>query len=385
MVVLRYCIFCLFIVLHMPVLASKCEDNFIAGTLERKSVIFTRSTWDVLNTNGISNLMQLITYTESALLKLQGFQRTNVDEIKKKIGELHFSLGMKDWIYNPNVSRIDLVGDFIQPGAHAQTENRREKSNRKQRTIIADLNHLYPVLDLKLDSLNLSSLTRNIFKDMDFKYVGDVIPFSAGDLMSLRGLGTVSLNEFEEILSGLGVYLEMDVGDWSPPLLTIRTSLPADQRSSSEDASVNQVTELEEVSAESDYVAKIGHQRNTINQGRSEDALIEMSKSIYYTPEFLRWFNQNNLHSAYKNKIENIVERFENEGETVLGPKGMKWRYFTDGLHQLKLKQNAAVVVYFTIVNGTLYMLDGDKIVDGAHRRQHQIDKAKELISKYGL
>jgi len=337
-------------------------------TRKRRGIIFfTQSTLDALIDHGISNLAHLIRYTEHELLDLSGFQRVNVDEIKKKIEEIDLSLGINHRdMFDPSVHSggISLHEDFIQwTEAFVQTEEKISEGKSKTRAIITDRDSLHSVLDSRLDSLNLSSSVQNVFKEMDFKYVGDVLPFSAEDLMSLGNFGSASLNEFKDVLSGLGVHLEMDIKDWSSPMFAISPSPPAEQRVSDEEES-HQISE----------------------EGGSRDALIKMSNSVYYTPEFDRWLNKkSNLQFEHKSKIVSIVKRFENEGKKGLGQQGINWKHLRSGLRQLKLKQRANVVVYFTIVSDVLYMLDGDRIVDGSHKRTHQILKAGKLIAKYRL
>ena len=363
----------------------------------RKDLIFTQQTFDVLQENSISNLRILVELTEEEFLDLPGAEQVHGNEIKKKLAEIGLYFGITDWttLSHRHLSEINLHGEFVKPQTIMPREEKPSEEQPKLKEI-KDKKSLHSLFDLRLDGLDLSVRARNAFKEMDFKYVGDVISYSSADLLSL-GIGETSLNQFTEKLTGLGLYLEMDIEDWSPPMYTIRETIMNEEQdldeegpaqTSEEESSVDQTTELEMVKPESDTTTGIELWTNEASRIESRRALIQKNQSVYYTPEFVRWVDKKgNLSKNITDKIKLIVKRFQYEGIDSLGQTGVHWEPLRSyaGLYQRKININSqgAVIIYFTIKDNKLYLLLGERFGKGRNARRQNINKAGKLMYDY--
>lgn len=62
-----------------------------------------------------------------------------------------------------------------------------------------------------IDELELTIRTRNCLENMDIKYIGELVKLSRSQLLAVPNLGRKSLNEIEERLNEMGLFLGMDV------------------------------------------------------------------------------------------------------------------------------------------------------------------------------
>ena len=265
------------------------------------------------------------------------------------------------------------------------------------------------LFDLRLDTLNFSTRVKNVFEAMDFTYIGDIVEYSESDLLSIGNFGRVSLNEINNRLSGLGLRLNMSVGDWSPPVLASKeeTNSIADivqnteQPISVETSSVSSLTK-EETTSESETmgggnpaisstdvnnVGSLESGRSSLNSNSqregvvtSEGHLIKIEESVFFTPEFNKWFNKkNNLHSMSKNKIMNAINHFERQGINGLGNR---WSSLGGGLLKLVIasRNRGGSIIYFTVESDNLYLIFGDKVNGNVNESNRSVDKARQLI-----
>jgi DNA-directed RNA polymerase subunit alpha len=73
-----------------------------------------------------------------------------------------------------------------------------------------------PVLLKKVDELELSVRSANCLKNDNIVYIGDLIQKTEAEMLRTPNFGRKSLNEIKEVLTGMGLYLGMDVPDWPP-------------------------------------------------------------------------------------------------------------------------------------------------------------------------
>ncbi len=352
--------------------------------IAEKQLIFTRLTFDALKTNSISNLIQLIVFTEDELLDLPGVRLVHVDEVKKKLEEINIPLGVNDRtiLDRTDLSEIHLIGDFIQPREFISTERKPNQIGTKTEE---ELNSL---LDLRLDSLDFSLHLQNIFKEMEFKHIGDVVLYSAEDYKSIPSFNEALLDELTTTLSGLGLHLEMDVGNWRTPILTIREVASESELNEGrlyDYKPVEGVTREELESAE-DHLDRAGE--GSENYFIQRHTLIQQGESVYFTSEFSKWMNKKRgLHSEFRNKIMKLVNRFDDKGINGLGRRGVSLEYMRDGLYQWKgqSRNRGSIKIYFTIKDDKLYLLLGEKSLDSHEAKNRNIDKARNLIANYEL
>jgi DNA-directed RNA polymerase subunit alpha len=73
-----------------------------------------------------------------------------------------------------------------------------------------------PLLLKKVDELELSVRSANCLKNDNIVYIGDLIQKTEAEMLRTPNFGRKSLNEIKEVLSGMGLYLGMDVEEWPP-------------------------------------------------------------------------------------------------------------------------------------------------------------------------
>ncbi|MDR0753407.1 MAG: DNA-directed RNA polymerase subunit alpha [Holosporaceae bacterium] len=70
-------------------------------------------------------------------------------------------------------------------------------------------------LSRKVDDLELSVRSMNCLKNDNIVYIGDLVKKTENEMLRTPNFGRKSLNEIKEILSQMGLYLGMQVSDWS--------------------------------------------------------------------------------------------------------------------------------------------------------------------------
>ncbi|MBI1493000.1 MULTISPECIES: DNA-directed RNA polymerase subunit alpha [Rhodobacterales] len=73
-----------------------------------------------------------------------------------------------------------------------------------------------PLLLKKVDELELSVRSANCLKNDNIVYIGDLIQKTEAEMLRTPNFGRKSLNEIKEVLSGMALYLGMDVEEWPP-------------------------------------------------------------------------------------------------------------------------------------------------------------------------
>ena len=68
----------------------------------------------------------------------------------------------------------------------------------------------------KVDELELSVRSMNCLKNDNIIYIGDLVQKSEGEMLRTPNFGRKSLNEIKEVLSGMSLYLGMEIPNWPP-------------------------------------------------------------------------------------------------------------------------------------------------------------------------
>ena len=68
----------------------------------------------------------------------------------------------------------------------------------------------------KVDELELSVRSMNCLKNDNITYIGDLVQKSEGEMLRTPNFGRKSLNEIKEVLSGMSLYLGMEIPNWPP-------------------------------------------------------------------------------------------------------------------------------------------------------------------------
>jgi DNA-directed RNA polymerase subunit alpha len=70
-------------------------------------------------------------------------------------------------------------------------------------------------LSRKVDDLELSVRSMNCLKNDNIVYIGDLVRKTENEMLRTPNFGRKSLNEIKEVLSQMGLYLGMQINDWS--------------------------------------------------------------------------------------------------------------------------------------------------------------------------
>jgi len=68
----------------------------------------------------------------------------------------------------------------------------------------------------KVDELELSVRSMNCLKDDNIIYIGDLVQKTEPEMLRTPNFGRKSLNEIKEVLSGMSLYLGMEIPKWPP-------------------------------------------------------------------------------------------------------------------------------------------------------------------------
>ena len=62
----------------------------------------------------------------------------------------------------------------------------------------------------------LSVRSMNCLKNDNIIYIGDLVQKSEGEMLRTPNFGRKSLNEIKEVLTGMSLYLGMEIPNWPP-------------------------------------------------------------------------------------------------------------------------------------------------------------------------
>ena len=83
-----------------------------------------------------------------------------------------------------------------------------------------DTGHNFPEVlefrDKRVEELELSVRSMNCLKNDNIIYIGDLVQKSEGEMLRTPNFGRKSLNEIKEVLTGMSLYLGMEIPNWPP-------------------------------------------------------------------------------------------------------------------------------------------------------------------------
>ena len=68
----------------------------------------------------------------------------------------------------------------------------------------------------RVDELELSVRSMNCLKNDNIIYIGDLVQKTEGEMLRTPNFGRKSLNEIKEVLTGMSLYLGMEIPNWPP-------------------------------------------------------------------------------------------------------------------------------------------------------------------------
>ena len=68
----------------------------------------------------------------------------------------------------------------------------------------------------KVEELELSVRSANCLKNDNIIYIGDLVQKSESEMLRTPNFGRKSLNEIKEVLTGMSLYLGMEIPNWPP-------------------------------------------------------------------------------------------------------------------------------------------------------------------------
>ena len=68
----------------------------------------------------------------------------------------------------------------------------------------------------RVDELELSVRSMNCLKNDNIIYIGDLVQKTEGEMLRTPNFGRKSLNEIKEVISGMSLYLGMEIPNWPP-------------------------------------------------------------------------------------------------------------------------------------------------------------------------
>ena len=141
---------------------------------------------------------ELVTRSESDLLKKKNFGRKSLHEVNCGLAQLGLTLNMN-------------VGDWQPPNERKEGMNPAQPIDSELRVI----------LDKLVDDMDFSVRTHNQLQNARLRYVGEVARLNEKDLKArtygYRKTGQKTINEIRKDFEKLGLTLGMYVGDWQPP------------------------------------------------------------------------------------------------------------------------------------------------------------------------
>jgi DNA-directed RNA polymerase alpha subunit len=141
---------------------SSQENNNNVFDIKLSGLDFSIRSLNCFKHEKISNVRELVRYTELDLLCIKDFGQTTLMEVMKVLYSLGLRLGMSD----ADISYFEW--------------------NRVSKGEPPKIKDGYSSLDIKLSDLDFSIRSRNCFKGAELIYVRDVVRYSARELLQIR-------------------------------------------------------------------------------------------------------------------------------------------------------------------------------------------------------
>jgi len=95
--------------------------------------------------------------------------------------------------------------------------NFEEKEESEEEKLSSDFEGKIDYLNRKIDELEFSVRSANCLKNADIHYIGELVQKTEQEMLKTKNFGRKSLQEIQENLDGMGLYLGMKLQGWSQP------------------------------------------------------------------------------------------------------------------------------------------------------------------------
>ncbi len=138
---------------------------------------------NALRADGVRSVRDLVRLSEWHLLRARGIGKKGVADIKDALARHSLSLGMNFEPEPPTAVQFDAL------------------------------------LFKRIDTLGLSTRSRNVLRDEGVRFVGDLVRLSVLDLLRIPTLGGKSLADIKDALARHSLSLGMNIENWPPEVL----------------------------------------------------------------------------------------------------------------------------------------------------------------------
>ena len=152
-----------------------------------KDIFITTRTSNCLLDQGIFTIGDLINYNEKQLLTFPKLGKTGLSEIKVILYDLDLKLEVSNININQSSDKVNIKEDNK---LNIEINQPSDQVNIKKNNILND--------NLNIDMLKiwpLSARTQNCLRELNIRFVGDLVPYSKNDLLRSNNFGKKSLEE----------------------------------------------------------------------------------------------------------------------------------------------------------------------------------------------
>ena len=185
--------------------------------------------------NGLKNqnliyLGDLVNYTEKQILAIPKLGRNSLNEIKQVLEELGLKLNMNLQNWPPKIIEKEIYNSKIE---------------KREKFIELSLEQKYFISKI-LEETNLSVRAINCLRNLNCKYVGDIIHLGKEDIKRSHNMGKKSFNEIVSLIETAGMEIGENIEPWSYEIAeSIRTYIEKNDKDDSAEKFVLQDKYLE--------------------------------------------------------------------------------------------------------------------------------------------
>ena len=165
-------------------------------TKEIKKEELSQRVINSLTLNGVYTIGDLIAYNEKQLMSFRNFSKISLNEVINLLNHYNLKLGYR-LVYDDCLKKPETTSN-----SENAFDNEADLVNSEDPQVnYTKLKNEIPLEILKINILKdwflLSVRTTNCLKDLDIKYVGDLVQYSEYQLLRARNFGRKSLNELK--------------------------------------------------------------------------------------------------------------------------------------------------------------------------------------------
>ncbi len=134
--------------------------------------------------------------------------RVDLDRLIMEI-ESNGVVSCEDLVRDSSRILIEQFAVFAQMGGEYGDASSQEVGRRNETA--------HPMLDEKVESLNLTVRSQNCLRQENILYIGELVQKTQKDMMTTPNLGKKSLVEIEQSLGAIGLSLGMEIPNWKQP------------------------------------------------------------------------------------------------------------------------------------------------------------------------